>query len=155
MDAENQNFDTLRRALALKRHEAPPPRYFNELPGRVLSRLSEPQQTEPVPFFVQLKDFFTRRPILSTGAGVCAGFAGLGLLALTFMQEAEDHGASFAIKPAAISDQMAVPNPQDHSSLFGSAPIASTNEAPVTDIFNQFKVDTAPVSVPVSPLAPQ
>jgi hypothetical protein len=41
MSAENQepDFEALRRLLKLKRHEQPPPRYFHDFSGHVLSRI--------------------------------------------------------------------------------------------------------------------
>ena len=39
MENENENFDKLKKLLTLKRHELPPPGYFNKLPGEVVSRI--------------------------------------------------------------------------------------------------------------------
>ena len=36
---ENENFDGLKKLLALKKHELPPPGYFNKLPGHVLASI--------------------------------------------------------------------------------------------------------------------
>jgi hypothetical protein len=35
----DDNFDSLRKVLRVKRYEQPPPRYFNEFSGRVVSRI--------------------------------------------------------------------------------------------------------------------
>lgn len=35
----DDNFDSLQKALRVKRYEQPPPRYFNEFSGRVISRI--------------------------------------------------------------------------------------------------------------------
>ena len=45
-DSEN-NFESLRRLLALKRHEIPPPGYFNDFPGRVISSINASQANVP------------------------------------------------------------------------------------------------------------
>jgi len=39
MNPEQEDFDALRKLLALKRHEVPPPGYFVHLPRRISSRL--------------------------------------------------------------------------------------------------------------------
>lgn len=39
MNAEHENFDQIQRMLKLKRHEQPPPRYFNDFSSRVIARI--------------------------------------------------------------------------------------------------------------------
>ena len=39
MNAEPENFDQLCRLLKLKRHESPPPRYFNDFSSQVIARI--------------------------------------------------------------------------------------------------------------------
>ena len=39
MRSPPDNFDSLRKVLRVKRHEQPPPRYFNEFASHVMARI--------------------------------------------------------------------------------------------------------------------
>src|ERR1044071_9586095 len=77
---DDQNFDGLRKLLALKRHEIPPPGYFNRLPGRILSRIEAAEPSVQSTWWDWLAARFDARPILA-----CAyGFTISGLLLMGF-----------------------------------------------------------------------
>lgn len=46
MGAENNDFSQLRVLLSLKRHEQPPPRFFEEFASRVAARIQAPDEPE-------------------------------------------------------------------------------------------------------------
>jgi len=76
----DENFDDLRKLLALKRHEQPPPGYFNRLPGKILARIEESEFAAQSTWWDWLVARFDARPILA-----CAyGFTISGLLLMGF-----------------------------------------------------------------------
>jgi hypothetical protein len=62
---ENENFESLRRLLALKRHEVPPPGYFHNFSGQVISRIElgeDQRQSSSLPWFLGFVQFFEAKP---------------------------------------------------------------------------------------------
>jgi hypothetical protein len=109
---DDQNFDDLRKLLALKKHEQPPPGYFNRLPGKILARIEASELATQSTWWDWLVARFDARPILA-----CAyGFTISGLLLMGFrlsqalQSDAEDTSASLgggwlAATPDPISTQ--------------------------------------------------
>jgi hypothetical protein len=55
--SENQsNFESLRRLLALKRHEMPPPGYFDAFSRRVIARIRAGETEAPASLSQRLSD---------------------------------------------------------------------------------------------------
>ena len=83
-NAQPDDFEQLRKLLALKRHEVPPPGYFDRFSGSVIARLQAP---EPVarPTWPQLLGLdFDLKPafLCATGVAVCA-LLSLGIIMAT------------------------------------------------------------------------
>ena len=84
MQHPEENFDGLRRALKLKRHEQPPPGYFNNLPAQIISRIRENDAHDragaldaavwEAPWLNRILDFLQARPTYAgvLGAAACA-----------------------------------------------------------------------------------
>lgn len=68
MSASPDNFESLEKLLRLKRHEQPPPRYFNDFSGRVLDRIGRGEAKRS--WWERLG--FDLRPALAAGAGMVA-----------------------------------------------------------------------------------
>lgn len=62
--------DELQKMLALKRHEAPPPRFFRNFSERVIDRLNTPEPPPPPTLRNRLGLDIDSRPILVCGSGV-------------------------------------------------------------------------------------
>src|SRR6187401_2242863 len=63
-----ENFDSLEKLLRLKKHEQPPPRYFNEFSGRVIDRIERGEAR--LSWWERFG--FDLRPALAAGAGLVA-----------------------------------------------------------------------------------
>ncbi len=75
-----EEFERLRRLLALKRHEQPPPGYLEHLPDRILARLKKEDIRRESGWWQWFVDRFETKPAL-----VCAyGFVVSSLLILGF-----------------------------------------------------------------------
>ncbi|HEY3856621.1 MAG TPA: hypothetical protein VGO67_19730 [Verrucomicrobiae bacterium] len=60
MKSDSENFETLRKLMALKRHEVPPPGYFNRLPRSIISRIERGEGK--LTFLERISAEFTIRP---------------------------------------------------------------------------------------------
>lgn len=105
MKEDPQEFETLRRLLALKRHEAPPPGYFESFSGRVINRIRSEDARPQNGLFGQLFELFRARPAVSWAFGVASAVVLLAAPALfespqTAGVEGPPAGSSFAVKAA-------------------------------------------------------
>src|SRR6266581_153488 len=77
---EHENFDSLRRLLALKRHEQPPPRYFQDFSGQVIARIRAGERADrssfweslswEAPWLQRLWGSFETKPVLAGALGM-------------------------------------------------------------------------------------
>ena len=79
MYPDPENFDPLRRLLALKRHEQPPPGYFHHFSGQVIARIRAGERAAPdtawgllwdAPWLQRLWAALEARPVLAGSVGV-------------------------------------------------------------------------------------
>jgi hypothetical protein len=70
MNSDPGDFEALRKLMALKRHEQPPPGYFNRLPDKIMGRL-ERGDGQPR-FWENFLTVFTFRPALAYGFALAA-----------------------------------------------------------------------------------
>jgi len=77
MSENEDDFESLRRLLALKRHETPPPGYFNNFSDQVLQRIRSDQAKESIdlshnlftqaPWLARLLNVFNVKPVFASG----------------------------------------------------------------------------------------
>lgn len=154
MENENENFDQLKKLLALKKHELPPPGYFNKLPGEVVSRIRAERRTQSnaieklsaeAPWLMRFWRALETKPMFAGafGAAVCAliltgiFFAEKPPAAATFAQPNNEELAPFlAASPVVEPSQerpilMAATN-QSHQNLFDLIPSGQNTTLPVS-----------------------
>jgi len=82
MADNTENFDQLRKLLALKRHEQPPPGYFDKFSRHVIARLHAGDKGEEetfaerlfteAPWLQRVLEMFQRKPAFAGGVGAAA-----------------------------------------------------------------------------------
>jgi hypothetical protein len=110
MNSGQEDFEKLRKLLALKRHEQPPPGYFDRLPNQILSRIKAGETEES--FWDRLLPKIVLRPAFAYGFGLAACV----LLAI---------GGNYALRtdPApAIGSPFLTAQPQDPPTIAAAAP---------------------------------
>jgi len=146
MNQNEHNFDDLKKLLKLKQHEVPPPGYFNNFSGQVISRIrageagrsqsfTERLQVE-APWAMSIFRIFETRP------GLIGGFATslclLLVLAVVFAERSEHSSQNLlaiSAEPAAASvgnSVTAMTAPTLATGSDNSGIVASTN--PVTSL---------------------
>jgi hypothetical protein len=161
MNEGENDFEMLRRLLALKRHEVPPPGYFNGFSGEVIRRICAGEASAPAsiseqlfaeaPWWMRLFQSFVFKPAFA------GAFASMLFLLLVFgivfadrpdsapqpLLQTEAQNDSGNLQLAAVSP-MTLPDTPVHTGI-----IASTNPVlslqPVTSLFSQQE----PLAIPV------
>jgi hypothetical protein len=70
MSSQPENFDRIQKLLSLKRHEVPPPRFFNEFAKGVIARLDTPEHEGPSTWWQRLGLDFDLKPAMVCAAGM-------------------------------------------------------------------------------------
>jgi len=121
MNENEPNFESLRHLLALKRHEMPPPRYFDGFSSQEIARIRSGEAKTPtgllehlfgpIPWLLKLPQAFEMKPV----------FAGAYAFALCLLLVA---GVIFAERPESTSQVSWEPTPQTISSFTSATPAA-------------------------------
>jgi len=141
---ENDNFEALRRLLALKRHEVPPPGYFNRFSGEVIARIRAGEQDASstaesifarVPWLLRFLQMFEAKPAFASSfaSALCL----LLLFGIVYAEQSDQSSQSF-LQTAQLSPQ----------SLSASAmgPMAQAQPSP-QNIFSESISNNAPANI--------
>jgi len=134
MHPENENFEGLRRLLALKRHEQPPPGYFQDFSGHVIARLRAGERADrsgfweslswEAPWLQRLWGAFETKPIMAGALGmIVCGFLVSGVL---LSEKADKPIAEIGVQGPVDIALQTPSHAQGLSSTVGLAPEAST-----------------------------
>ena len=141
MSLGTENFDSLRRLLALKRHEQPPPGYFQRFSNQVIARIESGDSGEKVsvlermlweaPWLQRLWASFEAKPVLAGAFGVAV----CGLLIAGVIASDRTDIPPVAVIPVApgVSDslEVATVSTADHPLLAKPAIIEASSTNPV------------------------
>jgi hypothetical protein len=158
MNENENNFESLRRLLALKRHESPPPGYFNNFSSRVIARIraGKPKASASwleLPWLSKFLEALQAKPAFAGGfaATLCllliAGIIYAGqtesapqqllspeMAAITPMASA----TPLASLPQTVGQPMLASSDNSTNPVFGLPPVAS--------LFDQIQPSAQPVS---------
>jgi hypothetical protein len=147
----DQDFEDLRKLLALKKYEQPPPRYFSELPGRIWVRIEREGQTTS--FWARFVPNLGLSPALAYSFGLLA----CGTLVFGIGYSLRTESAQTATTPLAnengllTSPRLATKGSSGVAfSNYQATQLASTNPVmnsePLPSLFNTLPVQVAPVN---------
>jgi len=105
MNPDSEQFEQLRKLLVLKRHEEPPPGYFNSFSGQVIARIKAGDQGQDgVAWLRKLWSVFETKPMITGafGAAICA----LAISGFVFSDDIEStagtsQGGNLGVHPVA------------------------------------------------------
>jgi hypothetical protein len=97
----------LRRLLALKHHESPPPGYFLGFADKIIARIEAEQVNPGVSWWRALLGSITERPSLAGLFGLCAGVVLLGGINAARSMQPDGSDADLGLSPSSLAMQAA------------------------------------------------
>lgn len=126
MSSRPEDFEALKRLLACKRYEQPPPGYFNSFSDKVIARLEADELIEYSSWWQWLVDKFDAKPVVACLYGMVV--SGLLLAGFRLSQIFENEGAPALVPEGwlAITPDSAVLSQNDFSqNKFGDSAVWS------------------------------
>ncbi len=121
MNSSPDDFKDLRRLLALKRHEQPPPGYFGYLPDKVMMRIERDDLSEHSTWWEWLVRKLDAQPVLA-GAYAFA-ISGLMLLGFKLSQDLQHESNAEGIFSTALDPNAVQPSPAIQKHFANPAPL--------------------------------
>ena len=151
MSQETENFDSLRRLLAIKRHEQPPPGYFHNFSGEVVARIKAGDRGEDAYGYVWQMGWLQRLWAAFEARPALAGALGLAICSLVVFgvisADNDKVGDLQAVTAVPASDVqasgMSIAD-NDSSSPVGPASIELANQNPMRAVASTSLFDLVP-----------
>jgi hypothetical protein len=139
----DENFDQLRKLLALKRYEQAPPGYFNNFSGKIIARLAAAEGAPSLSWWDKLALQFDFKPVLMCGLGVvvCA-LLSAGVIS-SALRNTDQPPVGLVMGPP-INSPAAVP----FNAIITDDAAESTQPVFSASRFDQFGVRAMPVAFP-------
>jgi hypothetical protein len=138
--SENENdFEALKRLLALKRHEIPPPGYFDSFSDHVIARIRAGETVEEMPWLLKFLQWFENRPAYPVG--LASAMCLMLLIGIVSVQQNPGVASAFS-QPSENNSAFAIPSASSSMSDSPALLAIATTNPPVglpstgTSIFN-------------------
>jgi hypothetical protein len=156
MSSDSENFDSLRKLMAFKRHEQPPPGYFDGFSGEVIGRLRADrpgarelgEMLEPAPWLMRIFRLFETKPFFAGafGVGVCA----LLISGIVYSEQMKPTPVAEITAPVIGGASLAsiTPSNPDNQATGRMQELTTTNASALEAqrLFQQLQVKPTPVS---------
>jgi hypothetical protein len=128
MNDHDNNFEELRRLLTLKRHEVPPPGYFENFSDNVIARIQAGETARELPWLLRFLQAFESRPAypVAFASSLCMVL----LFGIVSVQQSTEIGTGFATMPTSSPFAMSSGNGLSSSSGQQMPAVGDTN-API------------------------
>jgi hypothetical protein len=145
MNPDSENFDSLRQLLAIKRHEIPPPGYFDRFSRDVMARIKAGENGGAIgselSWFHRLLSVFDVKPVFA-GAFGTAVFAFL----ISGVISSEQTPAVGSVAPTGMSPAFATAVPVSMPSPSMDEPFAGSSNTVASSLFDQVPSETKQVN---------
>jgi hypothetical protein len=95
MNSSPENQDPIRKLLALKRYEQPPPGYFESFSQKVIARIEAQSASTALPWWRQWFAGFAEQPLLASTYGML--FVGLLVVAVGLAQSSTEDDSNLSL----------------------------------------------------------
>jgi hypothetical protein len=149
MNPDSENFDSLRRLLALKRHEQPPPGHFDRFSRDVMARIKNGENGDKakseLPWLRRLLGVFDAKPVFAGafGTAVCAFLITGVVSSETAPVMTQNAGRTSFASGNALG---AGADPLSTVSATIAEQSANSNTNPLVSLFDQVSLQATPVS---------